>query len=215
MGMYFRIFRLSLNSIAIGFNTMYRKPWMRHYLSPGETAEIFKVTPASLRGWTNKGILRAETTKGGHRRYPVSEVYRLARHKGVDLEPSLFMSVKLLIIDSDVEHSKAMQDSLQGAFGISEVAVAEDGFMAGYLMTKFNPDVVLLDLEMPGVDSSHVCSFIKHDPHTRFTRVIAMCRDCSEQQQKHILDLGAEVCLSTPVSVDLLKQVMGLIDPDS
>jgi CheY-like chemotaxis protein len=214
MGEYFRIFLLLLNSIAIGFNTMYRKPWMRHYLSPGETAEIFKVTPASLRGWTNKGILRAETTKGGHRRYPVSEVFRLARNKGVDLEPSLFMSVKLLIIDSDVEHGKAMQDSLKGAFGISEIAVAEDGFMAGCLVTQFKPDVVLLDLEMPGIDSAHVCSFIKHDPHTRFIRVIAMCRNCPEQQQKQIVNLGAEVCLSMPFSVDLLRQVMGLINPD-
>jgi CheY-like chemotaxis protein len=124
------------------------------------------------------------------------------------------MSVKLLIIDSDVEHGKTMRDSLKGAFGISEITVAEDGFMAGYLVAQFKPDVMLLDLEMPGVDSSHVCSFIKHDPHTRFIRVIAMCRDCSEQQQKQILDLGAEVCLSTPVSADLLKQVMGLIDPD-
>jgi CheY-like chemotaxis protein len=193
---------------------MYRKPWTRHYLSPGETAEIFEVTPASLRGWTNKGILRAETTMGGHRRYPVSEVYRLARLKGVDLKPSLFMSVKLLIIDSDAEHRKAMRDSLKGAFGISDVALAEDGFMAGWLVTRFKPDAVLLDLDMPGIDSAHVCGFIKDDPHTRFIRVIAMCHDCSEQQQSQILDLGAEVCLSAPVSADLLKQVIGLINPD-
>jgi CheY-like chemotaxis protein len=187
---------------------------MRHYLSPGETAEIFNVTPASLRGWTNKGVLRAETTKGGHRRYPVSEVFRLARHKGVDLEPSLFLSVKLLIIDSDVEHGKVMQESLKGVFGISEIELAQDGFMAGCLMTQFKPDVVLLDLEMPGIDSSHVCRFIKHDHRTRFIRVIAMCHSCSEQQQKQIKDLGAEICLSKPLSVDQIKQAMGLINPD-
>ncbi|MET0063387.1 MAG: helix-turn-helix domain-containing protein, partial [Candidatus Thiodiazotropha endolucinida] len=74
---------------------MYRKPWKRHYLSPGETAEILKVTPASLRGWTRKGILRAETTRGGHRRFPVSEVIRLARIKGLDVESSLLMSIRL------------------------------------------------------------------------------------------------------------------------
>jgi CheY-like chemotaxis protein len=86
--------------------------------------------------------------------------------------------------------------------------------MAGCLVTQFKPDVVLLDLEMPGIDSSHVCRFIKHDHRTRFIRVIAMCRNCSDQQQKQIKDLGAEVCLSNPLSVDQLKQAMGLIDPD-
>ncbi|WP_316368926.1 response regulator [Candidatus Thiodiazotropha sp. CDECU1] len=194
---------------------MYRKPWKRHYLSPGETAEIFKVTPASLRGWTNKGAIRAETTRGGHRRYPVSEVFRLARMKGVDLEPSLFMSVRLLIIDSDVEHGEAMQKSLNDVHGISEVALAHDCFMAGCLVTQFKPDVVLLDLKLPGIDSSHVCSFIKHDHQTRFIRVIAMCRNCSKQQQKQIMDLGAEVCLSKPLSNVQLKQAMGLVNPDA
>ncbi|MEW8026440.1 MAG: response regulator [Candidatus Thiodiazotropha sp.] len=193
---------------------MYRKPWKRHYLSPGETAEILKVTPASLRGWTRKGILRAETTRGGHRRFPVSEVIRLARSKGLDVELSLIMSIRLLIIDSDVEFSKTLQKSLGSVTGVSRVAVAHDGFMAGWLLTQLNPDVVLLDLKVPGIDSSQICNFIKRDHHTKFIRVIAMCRNCSKQQKQQIVDLGAEVCLSKPFSVNLLKQVMGMAHPD-
>ncbi|MEW8561473.1 MAG: response regulator [Candidatus Thiodiazotropha sp.] len=189
---------------------MYRKPWMRHYLSPGETAEIFDVTPASLRGWTRKGLLRAETTRGGHRRYPVSEVLRLARIKGVEIESSLFASVKLLIIDSDVEYSKALHKSLNGVSGVTEVAVAHDGFIAGCLVSQFKPDVVLLDLRVPGIDSSLICSFIKHDHQTKFIRVIAMCRNCSKQQQQKIIELGAEECLPKPFPMNRLKQVMGL-----
>ncbi|MET0072567.1 MAG: response regulator [Candidatus Thiodiazotropha sp.] len=193
---------------------MYRKPWMRHYLSPGETAEIFDVTPASLRGWTRKGLLRAETTRGGHRRYPVSEVLRLARVKGVEIESSLFNSVKLLIIDSDVEYSKAVHKSLIGVSGVTEVAVAHDGFMAGCLVSQFKPDVVLLDLRVPGIDSTLICSFIKHDDQTKFIRVIAMCRNCSKQQQQKIIELGAEECLPKPFSMYRLKQVMGLTSAD-
>jgi BarA-like signal transduction histidine kinase len=41
-----------------------------------------------------------------------------------------------------------------------------------------------------------------------------MCHSCSEQQQKQIKDLGAEICLSKPLSVDQIKQAMGLINPD-
>ncbi|MEW8467183.1 MAG: response regulator [gamma proteobacterium symbiont of Ctena orbiculata] len=193
---------------------MYRKPWKRHYLSPGETAEIFDVTPASLRGWTRKGLLRAETTRGGHRRYPVSEVLRLARIKGVEIESSLFTSVKLLIIDSDVEYSKAVHKSLIGVSGVTEVAVAHDGFMAGCLVSQFKPDVVLLDLRVPGIDSTLICSFIKHDDQTKFIRVIAMCRNCSKQQQQKIIEQGAEECLPKPFSMHRLKQVMGLTSAD-
>jgi CheY-like chemotaxis protein len=209
----FRFHGLLLNPVTTGINAMYRKPWKRHYLSPGKTAEIFKVTPASLRGWTNKGIIRAETTQGGHRRYPLSEVFRLAQYKGVDLERSLFSSIKLLIIDSELEHGREVRESLKSITGIAEVEVALEGFMAGCMLTQFKPDVVLLDLEMPGIDSGHVCDYIKHDYQTRFIRVIAMCRNCTQQQQRMIMDLGAEACLSKPFSIENLKQVIGLIDP--
>ncbi|MES9989019.1 MAG: response regulator [Candidatus Thiodiazotropha endolucinida] len=193
---------------------MYRKPWKRHYLSPGETAEILKVTPASLRGWTRKGILRAETTRGGHRRFPVSEVIRLARIKGLDVESSLLMSIRLLIIDSDIESCMALQKSLSSFAGVSKVEVAHDGFTAGCLVTQFHPDVILLDLNVPGIDSAQICNFIKRDHQTKFIRVIAMCRNCSKKLQKQIVNLGAEVCFSKPLSLNLLKQALGLEDLD-
>ncbi|MBW9275721.1 MAG: response regulator [Candidatus Thiodiazotropha sp. (ex. Lucinisca nassula)] len=193
---------------------MYRKPWKRHYLSPGETAEILKVTPASLRGWTRKGILRAETTRGGHRRFPVSEVIRLARIKGLDVKSSLLMSIRLLIIDSDIESCMALQKSLSSFAGVSKVAVAHDGFTAGCLVTQFHPDVILLDLNVPGIDSTQICGFIKHDHRTKFIRVIAMCRNCSIKLQKQIVNLGAEVCFLKPLPLNLLKQALGLEDLD-
>ncbi|MBT3011199.1 MAG: response regulator [Candidatus Thiodiazotropha sp. (ex Lucina aurantia)] len=193
---------------------MYRKPWKRHYLSPGETAEILKVTPASLRGWTRKGILRAETTRGGHRRFPVSEVIRLARTKGLDVESSLLMSIRLLIIDSDIESCMALQKSLSSFAGVSKVEVAHDGFTAGCLVTQFHPDVILLDLNVPGIDSAQICSFIKRDHQTKFIRVIAMCRNCSKKLQKQIVNLGAEVCFLKPLPLNSLKQALGLEDLD-
>ncbi|MES9818893.1 MAG: response regulator [Candidatus Thiodiazotropha sp.] len=193
---------------------MYRKPWKRHYLSPGETAEILKVTPASLRGWTRKGILRAETTRGGHRRFPVSEVIRLARIKGLDVESSLLMSIRLLIIDSDIEYCTALQESLSSFAGVSKVEVAHDGFTAGCLVTQFHPDVILLDLNVPGIDSSQICSFIKCDHGTKFIRVIAMCRNCSKKLQKQIVNLGAEACFLKPLPLNSLKQTLGLEDLD-
>lgn len=192
---------------------MYRKPWKRQYLSPGETAKIFQVTPASLRGWTHKGIIRAETTKGGHRRYPVSEVLRLARIKGLDVASPVLVSVRLLVIDSEVEYCEAMQRSLSGVVGVSEVAVAHDGFEAGCLVSRFKPDVILLDLKVTGVDSVHICSSIKRDQYTKFIRVIAMCRNCSKQQQEQIIDAGAEVCLTRPFPLNSLIRVIGLTDP--
>jgi len=191
---------------------MYRKPWKDQYFSPGETAGILRVTPATLRGWTNKGILRAETTSGGHRRYLVSEVSRLARTRGLDMDLSLDLSLQLLVIDGDVEYGLYLMKSLQELSGISDIEVTNDGFTAGCRVAQFKPDIVLLDLDAPKIDGYQICEFIKHDQQTKFIRVIAMSRHCSKKQ-KRIIDLGAEVCISKPFSVDQLEQVMGLAGP--
>jgi len=188
---------------------MYHKPWKKLYLSPGETARVLCVTPATLRGWTNRGMLRAETTDGGHRRYPVNDVLRLAKKKGKHLELPQDLSLRVLVVDDDEQFSHFIQEVLEGMPMVSEVSVANSGYVAGNLVPRFKPDVVLLDLKMPGLDGFEVCRLIKVDPETRFTRVIAMSGYCTHENRQEIIQAGAESCLSKPFSIESLEQALG------
>ncbi len=46
-------------------------------LTPGEVASLFDVTPKTIGRWDAAGILPAERTAGGHRRFRAIEVYEL------------------------------------------------------------------------------------------------------------------------------------------
>jgi CheY-like chemotaxis protein len=188
---------------------MYHKPWKKLYLSPGETAKALGVTPATLRGWTNRSILRAETTEGGHRRYPVNDVLRLAKKRGKRLELPEDLSLRVLVVDDDEQFSHFIQEVLEAMPAVSAVSVADSGYVAGNLLPRFKPDVVLLDLKMPGLDGFEVCRLIKADPETRFTRVIAMSGFCTPENSQEIISAGAECCLSKPFSVENLEQALG------
>ena len=48
-------------------------------LTPGEVAALLHVDANTVARWSNEGRVRSVRTPGGHRRYPVSEVLRLAR----------------------------------------------------------------------------------------------------------------------------------------
>jgi excisionase family DNA binding protein len=48
-------------------------------LTPGEVAALLHVDANTVARWSNEGRLRAIRTPGGHRRYPASEVLRLAK----------------------------------------------------------------------------------------------------------------------------------------
>jgi excisionase family DNA binding protein len=189
---------------------MYRKPWKKLYFSPGETAKILGVTPATLRGWTNRGKLRAETTEGGHRRYPVSEVLRLAKKNGIELQLPEDFSLRVLVVDDDEQFSQFIKEVLEGIPEVAIVAVAHSGYEAGNQISRFKPDVVLLDLKMPGLDGFTVCKMIKEDLETRFIRVIAMSGYCTEENRNEIIRAGAETCLAKPFTVDSLLHALGL-----
>lgn len=45
------------------------------YLRPQEVAEYYKVSPTTLKNWTEAGKVTAVKTRGGHRRYLASEIY--------------------------------------------------------------------------------------------------------------------------------------------
>ena len=87
--------------------------------------------------------------------------------------------------------------------------IALDGYEAGRLVQTFAPQVVLLDLMMPGLDGFEVCERIKQDPTTRNTRVLAMTGLYTPENEVKILGAGAEYCLAKPIHTDLLLSCLG------
>lgn len=137
------------------------------FLSPQEAARLLMVAPATLRVWTDKGVIRALTTAGGHRRFPREEVERLRRAGRA--EPTRDAARRILIVDDEVPITRHLSLLMQDVGGIA-TAVAHDGFSAGHLVHTFHPDTLLLDLMMPGLDGFQVCRQIKAHDSTRHIR---------------------------------------------
>ncbi len=179
------------------------------FLSPREVAMMLRVSPITVRSWANKGLLHAEVTPGGHRRFSVREVERLGREHGITLARNTAQKpLRILIVDDDPPFARYMLELLAGYTEASNIAVAYDGFEAGRKMTTFAPDVVLLDLMMPGLDGFEVCKRIKQDPGNRDARVIAVSGYLTAENVRLALASGAEQCLGKPLNVERLIEVI-------
>lgn len=174
------------------------------YLTPGEAAERLRVSPITLRKWVEKGLLRACYTAGGHRRYSRREVERLAagRRRGKPMT--------VLIVDDDRLFANYLRELIGNVDGKARVEYASDGFEAGRKLVMSRPDLVLLDLVMPGLDGFSVCRRIKMEPGTAHIRVIALTGHPSWLNTQAILALGAEHCFAKPVDTQALLRAMGL-----
>ena len=85
---------------------------------------------------------------------------------------------------------------------------AQDGVSGLQMAREQRPDVVLLDLQLPGMNGDAVLAKLRSDPATAQTPVLLLSADATTQSRERLLALGANDYLSKPFSVDeLLEKV--------
>jgi len=180
----------------------------KDFLTPTEVASLFQVSPITVRQWAQKGLLKAQTTAGGHRRFARSVIHEFASSRGVELPGG---KPVLLIVDDN----RSLNDYLAALFSVEvdglEIHCAYDGFEAGRLVALHQPTVILLDVMMPGVDGIEVCRRLQSDPQTSAIRVVAMTGYHSPEVEKKMLAAGAEVLLRKPFSSAEVLAACGLV----
>ncbi|MHC4428029.1 MAG: response regulator [Planctomycetota bacterium] len=167
-----------------------------------EAAKLCHVSPLSIINWVNAGRLAAFRTPGGHRRIRREDLVMFMRENGLPLPDELKQGSgrrRVLIVDDEASIRELLAEHLsKRPREPFEVSMAADGFEAGRLVASFRPDVVLLDLRMPGLDGFQVCKTIKADPETSGTMVVAMTGYHTPETEARILECGATRCFAKP-----------------
>lgn len=109
----------------------------------------------------------------------------------------------VLIVDDEEQNRQLLRDLLEAAG--YETPEAEDGEQALRIIEAAPPDLVLLDVMMPGMDGFEVCQQLKKDPRTA-TIPILMVTALTERQERLLgLAAGANDFVAKPVDVQDLS----------
>ncbi len=133
------------------------------FLTTHQTSRLLGVSLPTIVNWIEAGRLSAHRTPGGHRRIAREELIRFSRAFSYPLPDGFTQPTgpaRVLIIDADRDLGEMIRDYLlmQESF---EVRIATGLFESGYLIGSFRPDVVLLDLGLPGLDAHGVLRTIR------------------------------------------------------
>ncbi len=104
---------------------------------------------------------------------------------------------RVLVVD-DTESVRTVFQRLLIADG-HEVMMAADGVAALDAVREYHPDVILLDVNLPGLDGLEVCRRLKDDPATRLTPVVLVTGQAGLSDRIRGIEAGADEFLSKPV----------------
>jgi len=89
-----------------------------------------------------------------------------------------------------------------------EVLIAVDGKEGIDLANNRNPDLILMDLELPVLDGWEASKHLKKDPNTKHIPIIALSARVMEEDRSRAIDAGCDDFESKPVDFDsLMKKI--------
>ncbi len=185
-------------------------------LTSHEVASLVQVSPSAVLRWIDQGLLPAYRTPGGHRRVGASELVEFLRSQHMPVPRALEADgVRVLVIDDEPRFLASLKEVLRRADPRLEVEVAEGAIDGLLKVGSRQPDVVLLDTYMPGMDGLEVCRRIKGTAETAHVAVMAMSGRRSDDLARRYAEAGASCFLQKPLDAQLILtrlRELGLLD---
>jgi len=118
------------------------------------------------------------------------------------------MPYKILIAEDNANNRSLLWDIL--TYHGYEVSVAVDGRQALNLARELMPDLILMDIQMPGLDGMTAGSILKGDPATGRLKIIALTSFAMQGDQEKFMAAGFDGYLSKPINTRELPDLVKL-----
>lgn len=117
-------------------------------------------------------------------------------------QPATNHTPVILVVDDNPTNLKLVSDVLE--FDGYEIVQAEDAEQAQALLKKRLPDLILMDIALPGMDGLTLTRLLKSDPHTQRIPVIALTAFAMKGDEEKAVAAGCDGYVTKPVDTRAL-----------
>jgi CheY-like chemotaxis protein len=133
-------------------------------------------------------------------------IKKASAQTGADSTGASARGLRVLVVDDNRDAA----DSMAAMIGIlgNEVRAAYSGFDVQDLVTNFRPELVFLDIGMPGMNGYDVCRELRRTQVGEI-RIVALTGYGQESDQAQSREAGFDEHLLKPISLDALQRALG------
>lgn len=112
----------------------------------------------------------------------------------------------ILYVEDNPQNMRLVRKMLK--IGGYEMIGAADGYKGLEMAKEHQPDIILMDINLPDIDGIEVTKRLKEDPNFAHTPIIALTANAMYGDRERFLDAGCDDYLSKPVSkTELLNMI--------
>ncbi len=116
----------------------------------------------------------------------------------------------ILVVEDDPKNMKLTVDLLE-LNGV-DVLKAVDGESALKILKDSIPDLILLDIRLPGIDGYEVYRKVRQDKRLDNVKVVALTASVLKEAQERIEELGFDACISKPIDTkEFVAKIKGML----
>lgn len=185
-----------------------------------EVANICGVVNQTAINWIRNGYLQAFSTPGGQYRIYLEDLVAFMKSRNMKIPADLLeiyqqqktSPVSILVVDDDKGLNQVVTKYLEKEIPTACLYQAFDGFEAGAILGDKKPNIVLLDLDLPGVKGEDLCVKIKNSEEFGKPVVCVMTALKDSSIEERLKGLGAIHFFIKPLNLveiaDSVKQII-------
>ncbi|MCK4738883.1 MAG: response regulator [Deltaproteobacteria bacterium] len=168
----------------------------------GEVAMLSHVSINAVKKWIASGKLKAFKTPGGHFRIRRDDFESFVLRYRFHIKGKLPGEKKrVLIVDDEPAIVSFLRDTLLQDSEEYDVETAENGYDALIKVGSFRPDLLVLDLRMPGLNGIEVCRRMKEELATSDIKILVVTAFSSTDKDSALIS-GADYCMEKPIHME-------------
>ena len=180
------------------------------YFTSHQVAQMLGVSLPTVGNWAKAGKLIAHRTPGGHRRIPRAELLRFLREHDFPIpegleEPTL--TRRVLIVDGGMDFGAILAEYLTINHDYN-VKQADDGFTAGWLCSEYQPSIVIIDMDIPGLDLIKIVKLLGEASNQSRSAVIALASAHNPSTETQLIGLGVSAVVRKPAKLHELAALI-------